>query len=59
MTSPDVVIAKVDATANQFQDFKVHSFPTLKLWPRADASNPSPSVRSQIDSVLNRTGCAP
>ncbi|KAK2857381.1 hypothetical protein Q7C36_005300 [Tachysurus vachellii] len=32
----DVVVAKMDATANEIENVKVHSFPTLKFFPAGD-----------------------
>jgi len=32
--SEDVVIAKMDSTANEVEDIKVEGFPTLKFFPK-------------------------
>lgn len=35
--SEDVVIAKMDATANELEDIKVQSFPTIKFFPKGSS----------------------
>jgi len=32
----DVIIAKSDATANEFEDVDVQGFPTIKFWPKGE-----------------------
>merc|ERR1712137_776878 len=32
----DVIIAKTDATANEFEDVDVQGFPTIKFWAKGD-----------------------
>ncbi|XP_061581073.1 protein disulfide-isomerase [Cololabis saira] len=34
--SADIVVAKMDSTANEIESVKVHSFPTLKFFPAGD-----------------------
>ncbi|KAM8843355.1 protein disulfide-isomerase [Synchiropus picturatus] len=34
--SEDIVVAKMDSTANEIESVKVHSFPTLKFFPAGD-----------------------
>lgn len=34
--SADVIVAKMDSTANEIEAVKVHSFPTLKFFPAGD-----------------------
>uniref|UniRef100_A0A8C7CE07 Protein disulfide-isomerase n=1 Tax=Oncorhynchus kisutch TaxID=8019 RepID=A0A8C7CE07_ONCKI len=34
--SADIVVAKMDSTANEIETVKVHSFPTLKFFPAGD-----------------------
>jgi len=35
-----MVIAKIDSTANELEDVKVHGFPTIKLFPRGNKNQP-------------------
>lgn len=34
--SADIIVAKMDSTANEIEAVKVHSFPTLKFFPAGD-----------------------
>lgn len=34
--NPDIIVAKMDSTANEIEAVKVHSFPTLKFFPAGD-----------------------
>uniref|UniRef100_A0A8C2X1L8 Protein disulfide-isomerase n=1 Tax=Cyclopterus lumpus TaxID=8103 RepID=A0A8C2X1L8_CYCLU len=34
--SADIIVAKMDSTANEIESVKVHSFPTLKFFPAGD-----------------------
>lgn len=35
-SNPDIIVAKMDSTANEIESVKVHSFPTLKFFPAGD-----------------------
>jgi len=39
-SNPNVVIAEIDASANQVRSVAVQGFPTIKLW-RKDKTKPS------------------
>lgn len=36
MDSADIIVAKMDSTANEIDSVKVHSFPTLKFFPAGE-----------------------
>jgi len=39
-TNPDIVIAKMDSTANEIEEVSIQGFPTLKYWPKGKKSEP-------------------
>jgi len=36
----DIVVAKMDSTANELEDVSIQSFPTLKFFPKGDDKTP-------------------
>lgn len=47
--SPDVLITKMDATANELEHTKINSFPTIKLYKR-DTNEVSKNSENPIQS---------
>lgn len=43
--SDDIIVAKMDSTANEIDSVKVHSFPTLKFFPAGDERTVSVTQR--------------
>ena len=41
-SSPEVLIAKMDATANEYPGLEIKGFPTLLFYKKGDKSNPMP-----------------
>lgn len=42
--SADIIVAKMDSTANEIEAVKVHSFPTLKFFPAGDDRKVSTAI---------------
>lgn len=52
-SSADIVVAKMDSTANEIEAVKVHSFPTLKFFPAGDERKVSVLVFKTIFSEFH------
>jgi len=39
-TNPNVVIAKMDSTANEVDEVQIQGFPTIKFWPKGNKKSP-------------------
>lgn len=52
-SSADIVVAKMDSTANEIEAVKVHSFPTLKFFPAGDERKVSVLVFKTIFSQFH------
>lgn len=51
MSSADIIVAKMDSTANEIDTVKVHSFPTLKFFPAGEdrkVGDPLQSIYLQL-----------
>ena len=46
--SEDVIIAKSDATANEFEDVDVQGFPTIKFWAKGEDRYMQPVIKILI-----------